>query len=218
VFFRLGGNDLDEEDVETICLRLYDLSLVRSIALTRRHIKLHDVIRAYLHTKTQQTLSLFQQEFLRTHNLMHWADLPLSDAYLWQYLILHLIQANQPDLLLETVTDLRSLAKKIYIQHSAFAAEADIEYVMNNVANRTLLADLKEQLTKFGDLLYLCETLEEVECQLLVLASQLRDFSAQYQRFQQEMTHPYLLPWYPLPTKKVSNLIRTLRGHTEPVL
>jgi hypothetical protein len=89
--WRLWNNSdhLDEEDVETICLRLYDLSLLRSIDLTRRHIKLHDVIRAYLHTKTQQTLSLFQQEFLQIHNLTRWADLPPSDAYLWQYLISH---------------------------------------------------------------------------------------------------------------------------------
>lgn len=208
---------LDQEDVEAICLRLYDLSLLHSIDLTQQYIQLHDVIRAYLHVKTRQTLPLLQQEFLSTCGLKRWAELSSEDTYLWKHLISHLIQAKQPDVLFETVTDIRYLAKKISVYHSAYAAESDIEYAMQALSEKKELNVLRELLARIGDLLYLCESLSELESMLLLYISQLEDFSAQCQRFRQEIARPYLLPWYPFPERKGADLVRTLRGHTGPV-
>src|SRR5205085_12299322 len=109
----------DLDDISTTCLNLYDLSLLHSIDIHRQHIRLHDVIRDYLQMKTQQTLPFLQQEFLSTLGLQRWADLPVEDTYFWKHLLSHLIQTRQPDILFETVTDIRYLARKIFLLHSA---------------------------------------------------------------------------------------------------
>lgn len=133
-------------------------------------------------------------------------------------LISHLIQAEKPHVLFETVTDIRYLAKKIFVHHSAYAAEADIEYAMENLAEKTELHMLKELLAKIGDLLYICDSLLDLENMLLAYMSQLDDFSTQCVRLQQEIARPCFLAWYPFPERKGAQLIRTLRGHEGSVV
>jgi len=217
---RLWSRDsmLDQDDIETICLRLYDLSLLHAIDIERKHIRLHDVIRAYLQRKTQQTLPFVQREFLSTLGLQRWADLPVEDTYFWKHLISHLLQARQPHILFETVTDLRYLAKKIFVHHSAYAAEADIEYAMKDLAEKTELLPLKELLAQIGDLLYKCVSLTDLENMLLVYMSQLDAFSSQCVRLQQEIARPCFLSWYPFPERKGTQLVRTLWGHERAVV
>ena len=99
--------------------------------------------------------------------MKHWADLPSSEDYLWKYLIPHLIETQQSQSLLKTITDLRYLAKKVSVQHSAYAAEADIELAEQAVPSGSRLPILKRQFARFGDLLYACETLQEIESTLL---------------------------------------------------
>lgn len=212
---RLWKNDtlLEQDDIEAICLRLYDLSLLHAIDIPRKQIRLHDVIRAYLQRKTQQTLPFLQQEFLSTLGLQRWADLPVEATYFWKHLISHLLQARQPHILFETVTDIRYLAKKILVHHSAYTAEADIEYAMQALAEKTELHALKELLAQIGDLLYKCVSLADLENMLLVYMSQLDAFSSQCLRLQQEIARPCFLAWYPFPERRGTQLVRTLWGH-----
>src|SRR5581483_8706407 len=134
-------------------------------------------------------------------------------TYFWKHLLSHLIQARQPHILFETVTDIRYLAKKIFVHHSAYAAEADIEFALKDLAEKTELHILKELLAQIGDLLYTCVSLADLENMLLIYMSQFDDFSSQCLRLQQEITRPCLLAWYPFPDHKSPQLVRTLWGH-----
>src|SRR5438874_13335753 len=109
--------------------------------------------------------------------MKHWADLPSSEDYLWKYLIPHLIETQQSQSLLKTIMDLRYLAKKVYVRHSAYAAEADIELAERVVPSEPRLSALKRQLARFGDLLYACETSQEVESTLLGRVCYLEELS-----------------------------------------
>ncbi len=216
--------ELEELDTEEICLKLYELSLLRSCDLIRRQTQLHDVIRGYLRNKMGNALSLFQQQFLNTYSITRWADLPADEGYLWKYLIPHLIESGQLHRLHSTVTDLRYLAKKVYVQHSAYAAEADIE-LAETILSPSILPELSSSplnilrfhLAKIGDLLHACKTLQEVESTLLAYVYHLQEFLDASRAFQQEIARPFLIPWHPLPDTRDTTLIRTLHGHTGPV-
>lgn len=209
---------VDQDKVVATCLRLYDLSLLHFIDMKQRYIRLHDVIRLYLHNKTRQTLPFLQQDFLSALRPQRWADLSLENTYFWKYLILHLKEAKQPHILFETVTDLRYLAKKIFVYHGAYAAEADIEYAMPELAEKEELSILKELLAKIGDLLYICDSVSDLENMLIAYISQLGSFSRQCTRLREEIARPCFLAWYPFPENKGAQIIRTLRGHEGSVI
>lgn len=120
-------------------------------------------------------------------------------------------------MLLKIITDLRYLAKKVYVQHSAYASEADIELAERVAPSEPRLPILKRQLARFGDLLYVCETLQEIESTLLGRACHLEELSDLCQACQQEISRPFLMPWHPLPDTRGTASIRTLHGHTGPV-
>jgi WD40 repeat protein/transcriptional regulator with XRE-family HTH domain len=209
--------ELDELDAVDSCLRLHELSLLRSYDLTARRARLHDVVRGYLRTKVGNSLPTFQQQFLGTYSVSRWADLPSSEDYLWKYLIPHLVETRQTQPLLKTITDLRYLAKKVYVQHSAYAAEADIELAERAAPSESRLPILKRQLARVGDLLYACETLQEVESTLLGQVCHLEELSDACQVCQREISRPFLMPWHLLPDTRATALIRTLHGHAGPV-
>ncbi|MFL5592410.1 MAG: NB-ARC domain-containing protein [Ktedonobacteraceae bacterium] len=209
--------DLDELDAVDSCLRLYELSLLRSCDLSTHRARLHDVVRGYLRIKAGNALPDFQQQFLDTYAVSRWADLPSSEEYLWHYLIPHLIETQQTQSLLKTITDLRYVAKKVYVRHSPHAAEADIELAEGVVPSEPRLPVLKRELARFGDLLYACETLPEVESTLLARVWHLEELSDSCQSFLGEISRPFLVPWHPLPDTSETAPIRTLHGHTGPV-
>src|SRR5205085_1990825 len=76
---------------------------------------------------------------------------------------------------------------------------------------------LKRQLARFGDLLYACETLQEIESTLLVRVCHFEELSDACRVCQQEISRPFLMPWHTLPDTRETALIRTLHGHTGPV-
>lgn len=213
--------ELDELDTVEVLLQLYELSLLRFCDLNRQQVQLHDVIAAYLRIRVGDDIALFQQQFLNTYQLARWADLPTDDAYLWKYLIFHLADSRQMHLLRSTVTDLGYVAKKVYVQHSAYAAEADIELaekaLLTATNEQTALDILRSHLARIGDLLYACKTLPEVENTLLLYLDHVKDFSAACQAFQRELPRPFLLPWHPLPDSSDTTLMRTLHGHGKSV-
>jgi WD40 repeat protein/transcriptional regulator with XRE-family HTH domain len=223
VIHRLWGTveELDETDTVEIVLQLYELSLLRFCDLNRRQVQLHDVIAAYLRVVVGDDIAMFQQQFLNTYPVARWADMPTDDAYLWKYLVFHLVDSRQMDLVYSTVTDLGYLAKKIYVQQSVYAAEADIELaekaLFPGANEESPLGTLKSHLARIGDLLHACKTIQEVENTLLIYVYHVKGFSAACQTFQQEIPRPFLLPWHLLPDVKNRILIRTLHGHTRPV-
>src|SRR5262249_32706846 len=101
---------LDDFDTEAICRRLYALSLLLTLDLTRRVIRLHDVVRTFLQSGQKATIGRLNSQFLDAYGLKTWADLPPQEPYLWDQLAYHLIQAGRGNELVNTVKDLRYLA------------------------------------------------------------------------------------------------------------
>ncbi|KAF5427224.1 MAG: NB-ARC domain-containing protein/TIR domain-containing protein [Candidatus Methanomarinus sp.] len=94
---RTGG--LDEFDTEDLCDRLMRLSLLLNFDPTTRHIRLHDVIRQYLIQKREDHLPQLHNQFLEAYSsdIPRWSKLPAQEAYLWNNLAYHLIEAERDD-------------------------------------------------------------------------------------------------------------------------
>src|SRR6266581_4899153 len=121
-----GG--LDDFDTEEVCERLYRFSLLLDFDLTRRSIRLHDVIRTYLQQEVGAVeLPSLHAHFLDAYALKRWADLPDDEPYLWDQLAEHLVAAGRLAELVATVKDLRYLSHKT-IARTAYAAEADLAF------------------------------------------------------------------------------------------
>ncbi len=212
-----GG--LDDFDSEELCASLFDLSLLLDFDLTTRCIRLHDVVRVYLQGEHRDKLPALHGQFLDAYQIKRWADLPVGEPYLWDHLAYHLVEAGRTDELVETVKDLRYLASKAFLR-SAFAAETDL-----NAALRAAISldewsiKLKSGFANAAHILDQCGSLEEA---LSTLHSRLQHFGPSLgepiQRFRRELPRPYLTPWHTLPDLPHPALIRTLVGHTSPVL
>jgi hypothetical protein len=79
--WRVTGN-WDELDTDALCQRLASLSLLFSCDLTRRCIRLHNVVCKYLQVKVGTRLPDLQRQFLDAYGLSNWADLLLDEPYL----------------------------------------------------------------------------------------------------------------------------------------
>src|SRR5205807_2328966 len=122
-----GATDrLDELDTEEVCERLYRFSLLLRCDLAARTIRLHDVIRTYLQQEIGGAGPSIHAQFLDAYECSRWADLPPEEPYLWEYLAYHLIAAQRSNELVETVKDLRYIATKAYVCHSAYSVEVDL--------------------------------------------------------------------------------------------
>ena len=119
-----GG--LDDFDTEEVCERLYRFSLLLDFDLTKRSIRLHDVIRTYLQQEVGTVeLRVLHAHLLDAYTLKRWADLPDNEPYLWEHLAEHLVEASRLAELVATVKDLRYLARKTLVR-KVYAAEADL--------------------------------------------------------------------------------------------
>src|SRR6266496_1410179 len=205
----------DDLDTDALCQRLSSLSLLLSYDLTKRRIRLHDVVRNYLQVKVGARLPALHEQFLDAYGLHRWADLSLDEPYLWEQLAPHLLAAGRIDTLVATVKDLRYLATKIYVRRSAYAAEADVRRAQERMPNDRVLPLLQHYLANLSYLLNRCETLREVENTLLCYLCLLKEISPHCDQFQQELPHPLLLAQHPLPDLPHPALVRTLQGHTD---
>ena len=92
---RTGG--LDDIETEDLLQRLFGLSLLLNYDLATRHIRVHDVIRAYLRGQIGDGLVQLDRELAeayRTGCPAGWAS-GRNDGYLFQYLLWHLAGAGQ---------------------------------------------------------------------------------------------------------------------------
>jgi len=92
--------DLDEIETEDLCIRFFDLSLLWSLDLTTRHLRLHDVVRTFLLERAEQ-LSILDAGLVagyRDRAPQGWTGFDGSDrAYLFRYLPEHLRGAGLSD-------------------------------------------------------------------------------------------------------------------------
>jgi WD40 repeat protein/transcriptional regulator with XRE-family HTH domain len=205
----------DELDTDALCQRLSSLSLLLSYDLTKRRIRLHDVVRNYLQVKVGARLSAWHERFLDAYGLHRWADLSLDEQYLWEQLAHHLLAAGRVDMLVETVKDLRYLATKVYVCRSAYAAESDVLRAQECMPNDRTLTLLQRHLTNLSYLLNRCETLREIENTLLCYLCMVKEISSLSDQFQRELSRPLLLAQHPMPDLPHPALVRTLQGHTD---
>jgi hypothetical protein len=211
-----GG--LDELDTEEVCERLYRFSLLLRCDWATRTIRLHDVIRSYLQQEVGSAeLRSLQAHFLDVYKCDRWADLSTKEPYLWEHLAYHLIAAERINKLIETVTDLRYLATKAYVRHSAQSVEADLSRA-EELSSDLVVFLLKRSVGNMGHLLNQCASQFETECTLLNhLVYRHEELSPFCERFQRELPRPSLVAQFLLPDFSHPALLRTLQGHTNDV-
>jgi len=92
----------DYFDVEELCQCYANLSLLLDYNLSKRTIRLHDVVRTYLRDAQKTNLPGWNATFLDSYQLPDWSTLPANELYLWHGLAYHLHEAGR-------TADLRSL-------------------------------------------------------------------------------------------------------------
>jgi hypothetical protein len=206
-----GG--LDDFDTEELCSTLHRHSLLLTFDLATRTIRLHDVIRSYLQTTVGDELPALHAHLLDAYALKRWADLPDDEPYLWEHLAEHLVASGRLAELVATVKDLRYLANKT-LARTAYAAEADLAFAEQQVSSDVPLRLLTRNFANMGHLLNRCSTYHDLAAVLYSRLVHLQELSDLCQAFEQDIPHPYLASWHPLPDLPDPALIRTLSGHT----
>ena len=217
-----GG--LDEFDTEELCDRLNRLSLLLRFDPTRRLVRLHDVIRDYLIQEQGSDLPALHARLLDAHRPApacaeagtSWADMPLSEPYLWDHLAYHLANAGRGDELLATAKDLRYVAAKTLVRKSS-ATEGDLLAAEELYPDDAALKLLRRHFVQMGHLFNRCETLDDLKGNLYCRLLQIDELSALTQPLAPSLTGPHLLPFHPLPDMPHPALVRTLTGHTDMV-
>ncbi len=222
-----GTGHLEAWEVDELCIRLYQLSLLLTCDLVKGTIRLHDVMRSYLRSRVGSRLAVLHTRFLDVSKqllaLSRWADLPPNEYYLWHYLVLHLCSASRLEGLQATLTDMRYLARKaLYV--GVPALEADLQQASRFVqaddttSARPLFESLHRTMVRISHLLRQVRTLGEIGGLLLSHLGSQTPFVTQRHAFWDELPRPFLTAWHPLPSESSSALLRTLRGHTGGVL
>jgi len=122
---KLWGNtaDCDCFDIEDLCYKLFNLSLLQTYNEDKKIIKLHDVMRDYLNYKQQQKIHLIHSQFLEAYKVENWADLP-EEEYMWRHLAHHLVGAGRE-------AELRKLLLDFNWQQSKLKA-TDVHLLLND--------------------------------------------------------------------------------------
>ena len=221
-----GTGDLEDWEMEDLCVYLDDLSLILPTDFGKGTIRLHDVFRSYLlqHAGVHlpalhaRLLDAYQQE----HGLTRWADLPRSEGYLWQHLILHLCQAGHLDALQATLSDLSYLAHKaLYEGVSALETDLILASMLPPTDTAGLatpfFTSLHRSIVRISHLLRQAQTLAEMGGLLLSYFGWEAAFAAQRFPLERELPRPFLLAWNPLSSRSSLALQRTFWKHTERV-
>ncbi|HYG63739.1 MAG TPA: NB-ARC domain-containing protein [Thermoanaerobaculia bacterium] len=102
-------------EAKQLARRLHRLSLLLSLDLDAGTLRLHDVFRKYLIGRQGDAIAALHQDFLaRSRSASgRWADLPLSESYLWRWLPYHLVHGGHSDILRELLLNFRFLAARL---------------------------------------------------------------------------------------------------------
>lgn len=115
---RLWGmtGKLDDFDVEELCERLANLSLLAQFDPESQFVRLHDVIHRYLKQKLHNRETQLHNTFLNTYGLGEWHNLPENEEYIWLNLFYHFLNAERLDELQSTAKSVDYLTKKIRLK------------------------------------------------------------------------------------------------------
>jgi WD40 repeat protein len=221
--FWKGTGGLSPWEVDELCVRLNQLSLLLTCDLGKGTIRLHDVMRSYLIQRAGSSLPALHARFLDVSKqllgLSRWADLSSEEHYLWQYLILHLCEAVHIEELQATLTDPLYLTRKVlYVGVSALEADlllaSTSELTAATTPARSLFSSLHRTIVQISHLLRQVSTPAEVGGLLLSYLGSQPPLAASTPVFYHELPRPFLTARHPLPIGLSPALRRTLRGHT----
>jgi WD40 repeat protein len=214
---KTGG--LDEVDTEELCDRLYRLSLLLDFDLTRRQIRLHDVVWKYLVHEQSVNLAALNTYLLDAHRPSSgdWADLAQDEPYFWDNLGYHLSEAWRVEELLTTVKDLRYVAMKTFLR-GASAVEGDLLAAETKAPDDAELRLLRRSFVQCAHIINPCSNLKDLMAALYSRLQHLNQLTPLTRRFAQVLSHPYLTVWHSLPDLPHPALVRTLSGHTSGVI
>ncbi|HRE46862.1 MAG TPA: NB-ARC domain-containing protein [Aggregatilineales bacterium] len=207
------GN-LDEFDTEELCGLLYSRSLLQSLDLGRRVIRLHDVVRTYLSDEHTNALKGWHNQFLGAYKLSEWWQLSHSEPYLWETLAYHLLEAGRREDFFRTAADLRYIAIKTLLQGTLKTEGLLLSAIQQGESDPAhklppILRTLTNRYQTSAHMLERCSTLNEVGATLLVRILG-GDGQAALESF---IPTPYITAIESLPDLPHPSLIRTLTGH-----
>jgi WD40 repeat protein len=213
---RTGG--LDDLDTESLCERLYRLSLALAFDPAQRFIRLHDVIRQYVCRSLGDRLTVLQSDFLDAHRpaSMRWADLAPAEPYLWDHLAYHLRAANRNAELVAAVLDVRYLAAKT-LSRNALAAERDLVAAEQAAPDLHTLGLLRRSFVQSSHVFNRCEARADLEATLRSRLQHLESLPELKDGFADPVPTTHLRADSRLPDLPHPALIRTVTGRTVPI-
>ena len=205
---RTGG--LDDLDTETLSDRLHRLSLTLAFDPTRRHVRLHDVIRKYLVHRLGDRVVALHGDLLEAHRpaTSSWADLAADEPYLWDQLAYHLDAAGRAGELAATVIDLRYLAAKT-LTRNALATERDLAAAEHAAPGDATLGLLRRSFVQSSHILNRCETRDDVQATLHSRLQHVSELASAVRAFAASLRATHLRAVHPLPDLPHPALIRT---------
>jgi hypothetical protein len=200
-------------DTEVLCSLLNQFSLLHSLDLSARTIRLHDVIRTFLRDERKADLSTLNDQLLDAHrHEAGWAELADGEPYLWDHLASHLIEAGRGEELVATVKDWRYLAKKIFLRKS-HPVENDLIQAMKYAPDDDPVRALRRTFANTGHLFNRCETRDDLHSTIFSRLQHLDELQAIVQELARYLASPRIVPKFDLPDLPHPALIRTLEGH-----
>lgn len=204
---------LDEFDTESLCERLARLSLLLTLDLQLRYVRMHDVVRRYLLDRQRDQVQALHCTLVEAGRpAAGWHTLAHAEPYWWPQLFFHLQAAGLHDELLATALDLRWLSEKSAAR-TAFSAESDLRLAETLFAANDTLRTLRRVFGQSAHLFGDCRDAAEVRA---TLASRLPSGSV-LQQVAAVIAEPRLEPVRPLPDLPHPALLRTLGNRREAV-
>jgi len=215
-----GG--LDDFDVEELCQRLANLSLVQNFDLSKRVLRLHDVVHNYLENQQADLPALhaqFADAYAELCEGKKWAT-GLDDNYFFLYLPYHLAQAERTIDLHTLLLDFDWLHTKLYATDiNALITDYDLSSTPrggNEEENALHLIQGALRLSAH----VLAYDPAQLPGQILgrLMSVQNNEIHSLIEKIK---THsektPWLRPLKPSLISPISPLLRTLRGHRYPI-
>ena len=201
---------LDRHKCEELSKQLYNLGLLLLFDGSKLIIRLHDVIRCYLiNQNSPEQLIKLNGQFLDSYRITDWKDLSEAEPYLWDYLADHLIAAGRDQQMVDTIKDLRYIAKKIIIK-GFYTGYEELLMVEKKQQCDRIIRLLCQQFLLNSHMIKECQELPELEallfCRLEVFA-ELRPWIDELAAF---IHKPWIRPLYPLPDDSDGTQILTI--------
>lgn len=146
-----------------------------------------------------------------------WHSLPAGQdyAYLWTYLIPHLIKQGELEKLAATIKDLNFLGAKTVLSGTP-AVENDLIQSLAALSTDTVLAVLQREYARISHIVKACRSAESATLTFCLWFSEIPELAPLCSTVLATQRQPYLARWLDLPTMHPA-LVRTLRGHTDTV-